>query len=83
MRKASEAVNPMDGQQNSIQHVRKDLTISSYTMSLLLSKITFSGLKLEGVISGGGFHKVWRARWKGTPVAVKTVSRAVLEEFIA
>jgi len=43
-------------------------------------------------IGGGGFGQVWRAKWKGTPVAVKvltgsaqaeTVPKAVLEEFIA
>jgi serine/threonine protein kinase len=47
---------------------------------------------LADVIGGGGFGQVWRAKWKGTPVAVKVltgtaqaenVSKAVLEEFIA
>lgn len=77
---------------NSIQHIRKDLTISSDASSSLSSRIAFSELKLEEVIGGGGFGQVWRARWKGTPVAVKVltgsaqaeiVSKAVLEEFIA
>jgi serine/threonine protein kinase len=44
------------------------------------------------VIGGGGFGQVWKAVWRGTPVAVKvltgsaqskTVPRAVLEEFAA
>jgi hypothetical protein len=77
---------------NNIRHIRKDLTISSDASSSLSSKIAFSELNLEDVIGGGGFGQVWRARWKGTPVAVKvltgsaqaeTVPKAILEEFIA
>ncbi|KAL3826522.1 hypothetical protein ACHAXA_004359 [Cyclostephanos tholiformis] len=77
---------------NNIQHIRKDLTISSDASSSLSSIIPFSELNLEDVIGGGGFGQVWRARWKGTPVAVKvltgsaqteTVPKAILEEFIA
>ncbi|KAL7542314.1 hypothetical protein ACHAXR_012373 [Thalassiosira sp. AJA248-18] len=92
LREASAAVDSANDPRNSIQHIRKDLTISSDASSSLSSKITFSELKLEDVIGGGGFGQVWRARWKGTPVAVKvltgsaqaeTVSKAVLEEFIA
>ena len=93
MEKLREASTTMDNDpRNSIQHIRKDLTISSDASSSLSSRIAFSELKLEDVIGGGGFGQVWRARWKGTPVAVKvltgsaqaeTVSKAVLEEFIA
>lgn len=93
MEKLREASTTMDNDpRNSIQHIRKDLTISSDASSSLSSRIAFSELKLEDVIGGGGFGQVWRAKWKGTPVAVKvltgsaqaeTVSRAVLEEFIA
>ena len=86
------AVDPGDDPRKSIQHIRKDLTICSDASSSLSSEITFSELKLEDVIGGGGFGQVWRATWKGTPVAVKvltgsaqaeTVPKAVLEEFIA
>jgi serine/threonine protein kinase len=44
------------------------------------------------VIGGGGFGQVWRATWRGTPVAVKLltgsaqnqhIARAILEEFKA
>jgi hypothetical protein len=86
------AVDPADDPRNSIQHIRKDLTISSDASQSLSSKISFSELKLDDVIGGGGFGQVWRATWKGTPVAVKvltgsaqaeTVPRAVLEEFVA
>jgi len=92
LREAASSVDPADDPRNSIQHIRKDLTISSDASSSLSSKIAFSELKLEDVIGGGGFGQVWRARWKGTPVAVKvltgsaqaeTVPKAVLEEFIA
>ncbi len=93
MEKLREASTTVDNDpRNSIQHIRKDLTISSDASSSLSSRIAFSELKLVDVIGGGGFGQVWRARWKGTPVAVKvltgsaqaeTVSKAVLEEFIA
>lgn len=92
LREASAAVDPLDDPRNSIQHIRKDLTISSDASDALSSKITFSELKLGDVIGGGGFGQVWKAKWKGTPVAVKvltgsaqavTVPNAVLEEFIA
>jgi serine/threonine protein kinase len=91
LKQASESIDPADDPRNSIQHIRKDLTISSHSSSSLSSKITFSELKLEDVIGGGGFGQVWRAKWKGTPVAVKVLTgtaqaekipKAVLEEFI-
>lgn len=92
LRESASELEPQDDPRNSIQHIRKDLTISSDASSSLSSKISFSELKLEDVIGGGGFGQVWRANWKGTPVAVKvltgsaqaqTVPKAVLEEFIA
>lgn len=92
IREASAAVDPVDDPRNSIQHIRKDLTMSSDASSSLSSRINFSELVLADVIGGGGFGQVWRATWKGTPVAVKvltgsaqaeTVPKAVLEEFIA
>lgn len=92
MEKLREASVDHHDPRNIIQHIRKDLTVSSDASSSLSSKITFSELKLEDVIGGGGFGQVWRAKWKGTPVAVKvltgsaqaeTVPKAVLEEFTA
>jgi hypothetical protein len=92
LKQASESIDPADDPRNSIQHIRKDLTISSHSSLSLSSKITFSELKLEDVIGGGGFGQVWKAKWKGTPVAVKVLTgtaqaekipKAVLEEFIA
>jgi hypothetical protein len=88
---ASTSIDHHDPRKN-IHHTRSDLTICSDASSSLSSKISFSELKLEDVIGGGGFGQVWRAKWKGTPVAVKVltgtaqaenVSKAVLEEFIA
>ena len=49
-------------------------------------------LKLQEVIGGGGFGQVWRASWRGTPVAVKVltgsaqnthIAKAILQEFMA
>ena len=91
LKQASESIDPADDPRNSIQHIRTDLTDSSNSSSSLSSKITFSELKLEDVIGGGGFGQVWRAKWKGTPVAVKVLTgtaqaekipKAVLEEFV-
>mmetsp|Transcript_21928 Transcript_21928/g.43922 ORF Transcript_21928/g.43922 Transcript_21928/m.43922 type:complete len:984 (-) Transcript_21928:52-3003(-) len=91
LKQASESIDPADDPRNSIQHIRTDLTFSSDSSSSLSSKITFSELKLEDVIGGGGFGQVWKAKWKGTPVAVKVLTgtaqaekipKAVLEEFI-
>ena len=92
LREASSHMDPADDPRNSIQHVRTDLTVSSDASSSLSSKITFSELRLQDIIGGGGFGQVWRATWKGTPVAVKVltgsaqaemVPKSVLEEFIA
>ncbi len=77
---------------NGILHKRKDLTACSDAASSLHSPITFSELKLDSMIGGGGFGQVWRATWRGTPVAVKVLSassqaynvqKAILQEFAA
>ncbi|KAL7471514.1 hypothetical protein ACHAXS_011816 [Conticribra weissflogii] len=92
LREASSYIDPADDPRNSIQHVRTDLTVSSDASSSLSSTITFSELKLQDIIGGGGFGQVWRATWKGTPVAVKVLTgsaqaeripKSVLEEFIS
>lgn len=37
-------------------------------------RIPFDSIALQGVIGGGAFGQVWRATWRGTPVAVKLLS---------
>ncbi len=87
---------PDSGERNdprkSIQHKRSNLTLSTDSASSLQSSIEFAELKLQEVIGGGGFGQVWKAVWRGTPVAVKVltgtaqsknVSKAILEEFAA
>jgi len=77
---------------NSIIHKRKKMTEATDAAASLQSSIKFQELKLEEVIGGGGFGQVWKAVWRGTPVAVKVltgsaqakhVSKAILEEFAA
>jgi serine/threonine protein kinase len=81
-----------DDPRNSIKHKRTDLTNSTDAGSSLQAAIEFSELNLVEVIGGGGFGQVWKANWRGTPVAVKVltgsaqsknVPRAILEEFAA
>jgi len=83
---------PSDDPRKGIQHKRKDLTFSTDAASSLQGAIDFNELNLIDVIGGGGFGQVWKAMWRGTPVAVKvltgsaqsqSVPRAVLEEFAA
>ena len=81
-----------DGPRNSIVHKRDNMTADTNAASSLRSSIKFDELKLHEVIGGGGFGQVWKADWRGTPVAVKVltgsaqakrVSKAILEEFAA
>lgn len=76
----------------SIIHKRSNLTMATDAGRSLQSDIDFDELKLQEVIGGGGFGQVWRATWRGTPVAVKVltgsaqthhIAKAVLEEFKA
>lgn len=88
----AESPEQADDPRNAIKHKRKDLTHCTDASSSLTSSIRFSELNLQDVIGGGGFGQVWRASWKGTPVAVKVltgsaqkehVPKSVLEEFAA
>ena len=75
-----------------IKHKRPNLTASTNATDSLQSMIDFAELNLVEVIGGGGFGQVWKAMWRGTPVAVKVltgsaqsknVPKIVLEEFAA
>jgi hypothetical protein len=95
----SESVDDVSGEfldsndpRKNIQHKRADLTVSTDSSASLQGAIDFSELQLTDVIGGGGFGQVWKAMWRGTPVAVKVltgsaqakhVPRAILEEFCA
>jgi Protein tyrosine and serine/threonine kinase len=89
----SEALSiPSDDPRKGIHHKRSDLTLATDAFSSLQAAIDFDELQLVDVIGGGGFGQVWKAMWRGTPVAVKvltgsaqskSVPRAVLEEFAA
>jgi len=77
---------------NGILHKRKNLTSASDAASSLTSPIIFTELKMKEQIGGGGFGQVWKATWRGTPVAVKVlavshkaehIQKAILEEFAA
>ena len=83
---------PSNDPRKSIIHKRTNLTQSTDASTSLQSSINFDELQLQEVIGGGGFGQVWRASWRGTPVAVKVltgsaqnthIAKAILEEFKA
>lgn len=83
---------PSGDPRKGIIHKRPNLTMSTDSATSLQNCINFNELNLHEVIGGGGFGQVWRATWKGTPVAVKVltgsaqnthIAKAILEEFRA
>jgi len=83
---------PSDDPRKCIVHKRRNLTMSTDAATSLQSSIDFNELQLHEVIGGGGFGQVWKATWRGTPVAVKVltgsaqnshIAKPILEEFKA
>jgi len=83
---------PSGDPRKSIVHKRQNLTMATDSATSLQSSINFGELQLQEVIGGGGFGQVWKATWRGTPVAVKVltgsaqnthIAKAILEEFKA
>jgi hypothetical protein len=89
---SSDDVIPSNDPRGSIEHKRDNLTMDTNSAASLQGAIDFDKLELIEVIGGGGFGQVWKAKLRGTPVAVKVltgsaqakhVPRAILEEFAA
>jgi len=80
-----------DGSRNDIHHTLDSLIKATDATSILQqSSIKFEELKLMDIIGDGKSSKVWKADWRGTPVAVKVLtgeakanhaSTSILDEF--
>ena len=83
---------PSNDPRAGIDHKRDNLTKDTDAAMSLQGFVDFDKLELIEVIGGGGFGQVWKAKLRGTPVAVKVltgsaqskqVPKAVLQEFVA